>query len=131
MFIQDYTTMVAAHEVGDVKKTGNAERGGVLFEVMNMKSDPKIWPHDQMYCMYEMSYGQQQLFNFLELACSDKPVHSLAQGIHGGRYFLGVACTDKKICDFDGASPIPHTSSVFKDLYFTPAKTAKEIFFLQ
>jgi len=59
MFIQDYTTMKAAMEVGDVKKTGNAERGGILFEVLNMKADPKIWPHTQMYCMFELSYGEQ------------------------------------------------------------------------
>ena len=45
MFIQDYTTMKEAMEVGDIKKTGNAERGGVIFEVMNWKADPKIWPH--------------------------------------------------------------------------------------
>jgi hypothetical protein len=31
MFIQDYTKQVEAMEVGDIKKTGNAERGGVLF----------------------------------------------------------------------------------------------------
>jgi len=65
-------------EVGDVKKTGNAERGGVLFEVTNLKPDPKIWPHDKMYGMFELSYGEQQIFNFLELAISDKPIHSLA-----------------------------------------------------
>jgi len=119
--------MKEAMEVGDVKKTGTAERGGVLFEVMNWKSDPKIWPHDQMYCMFEMSFGEQQIFNFLELACSDKAIHSLAQGIHGGRYFLGISCTDPKICDFNEASPIPH----HKIFDYTPAKTAKEIFFLQ
>lgn len=58
MFIQDYTTMKEAMEVGDVKKTGTAEKGGVLFEVMNWKSDPKIWPHTHMYGMFEMSYGE-------------------------------------------------------------------------
>jgi len=31
MFIQDYTKQVDAMEVGDIKKTGNAERGGVTF----------------------------------------------------------------------------------------------------
>lgn len=120
MFIQDYTTMKVAMEVGDVKKTGNAERGGVLFEVTNWKSDPKIWPHTQMYGMFELSYGEQQIFNFIELAFSDKPIHALAQGLKG-RYFLGLACLDKKICDFDSASPIPHRE-------FTPAP---ELFFLQ
>jgi len=78
MFIQDYTTMKEAMEVGDIKKTGNAERGGVIFEVMNWKADPKIWPHTSMYGIYEMSYGEQQIFNFLELGFSDKPIHSLA-----------------------------------------------------
>lgn len=59
MYIQDYTTMKEAMEVGDVKKTGSAEHGGVLFEVTNWKSDPKIWPHTHMYGMYELSYGEQ------------------------------------------------------------------------
>lgn len=41
--------MTEAVEVGDVKKTGNADYGAVIFEVENWKSDPKIWPHDKMY----------------------------------------------------------------------------------
>lgn len=126
MFISDYTKSVVAHEVGDVHKTGNAEKGGVIFEIKNMKADQKIFPQTHTFCIFELLYGEQQIFNFLELACSDKPIHSLAQGLHeGGKYFLGVACTDSKICSFNAASPIPH--SIFG---FTPARTAREIFLL-
>jgi len=123
MFIQDYTTMKEAMEVGDVEKTGNAERGGVLFKVKNWKADPKIWPHEQMYGIFQETYGEQQVFNFLELAFSEKPINALAEGLHNGRYFIGLTCLDAKICDFSGASPIPH--SVWED--FSPAKN----FFLQ
>ena len=45
--------------VGDIKKTGNAERGGVTFEVMNYKANPITWPHDTMYGIYEMTYGEE------------------------------------------------------------------------
>ena len=95
---------------------------------MNFKPDPKIWPHDKMYGIYELSYGEQQIFNFLELGFSEEPIHSLAQALKG-RYFLGVTCLDKKVCDFDNASPIPH--SIMRELEYTPAKTAQEIFFLK
>jgi hypothetical protein len=124
MFLQDYTTMKEAMEVGDVKKTGNAEKGGVIFEVMNFKSDPKIWPHDHMYGIYEKSFGEQQIFDFLELGFSDKPIHSLSQAIHEGLYLLGISCQDKKVCDFDAASPIPK----IKELEYTPAKSAMQMF---
>jgi len=78
-----------------------------------------------MYGIYEMSYGEQQIFNFLELGFSDKPIHSLEEALHG-RYFLGVACTDKKICDFDAASPIPtHIKNL---LEYTPARSSKDLF---
>lgn len=59
MFIQDYTTQKEAVEVGDVKKTGDAANGGVVFEVHNWKPDPKIWPHEKMYGVYEVKYGEQ------------------------------------------------------------------------
>lgn len=51
--------MAKAVEVGDVRKTGVAEKGGVIFEVTNWKSDPAIWPHDKMYGVYELTYGEQ------------------------------------------------------------------------
>jgi len=59
MFIQDYTTMKEAVEVGDVKKTGEADNGGVVFEVHNWHPDPKIWPHEKMYGVYHVTYGEQ------------------------------------------------------------------------
>jgi hypothetical protein len=116
-------------EVGDVHKTGNAEKGGVTFEVKNFKSDPKIWPHETMFGIFEETYGEQQIFNFLELGFSDKEIHSLAQALHGenGRYFIGVTCLDDKVCNFDAASPMPHQ----KELDWTPAMTSQEIFMLQ
>ena len=109
-------------EVGDVQKTGNAEKGGVIFKVNNWKADPKIWPHDEMYGIYEMTYGEQQIFNFLELGISAEPINSLAQAVTNGRYFLGVACEDKSVCNFDAASPIP--SHIYRNmLEYTPAKS--------
>jgi hypothetical protein len=50
--------MVEAMEVGDVKKVKDADKGGVVFEVHNWKSNPKIWPHDQMYGVFLMTYGE-------------------------------------------------------------------------
>jgi len=111
-------------EIGDVEKTGNAERGGVLFKVTNWKADSKIWPHDQMYGIYELSYGEQQIFDFVEIAFSDKEIKTLKDGVKG-RYFIGMMCLDKKVCDFSDASPIP------THMQFTPAKTFEEIMLLQ
>jgi len=53
MYINDYTTSVIASEIGVLKKTGDTEKGGVLFEVDNRQVDPKIWPHDKMYGIYQ------------------------------------------------------------------------------
>ena len=112
--------------MGDVKKTGNAERGGVTFEVMNWKPDPIVWPHDTMYGIYEMSYGEEQIFNFLELGFSDKPINSLAEAIKG-KYFIGTACTDKQICDFSPSSLVP--PDFYKNLLeYTPARSVKDLF---
>lgn len=78
MYIQDYEKSVEAKAMVEVKKTGNAERGGVLFNVPDWKANPKIWPHDELYGIFELNYGEQGIFNFIELAFSDKPIHSLA-----------------------------------------------------
>jgi len=120
MYIQYAHPQVTAHEVGDIKRTGDAEKGGVLFQITNWKSDPAIWPHDQMYGMYEETYGQQGMFRFVEIGFSDKPIHSLVQAVHGGRYFIGAQCLEKKVCNFQHASPIPPT---FSTVGFTPALT--------
>lgn len=77
------------------------------FEVKNWKSDPKIWPHDKMYGVYSPVHGEQQVFNFLELAFSDTPITKLEDGLTG-RYFIGLNCVSAGVCDFAKASPIPH-----------------------
>jgi len=69
-------------------------------------------------------YGELQLFNYLNLAFSEKPITTLDEGLHnGGRYFLGVTCQEKalgkKVCDFSSISPVP--PSVRLGLDFTPA----------
>jgi len=50
--------MREAVEVGDVNKTGVADHGGVVFTVSNWTSDPKIWPHDNMFGVFEVSFGE-------------------------------------------------------------------------
>jgi hypothetical protein len=67
------------------------------------------------------------VFKFLELGLSNKEIHSLSQALHKetGRYFVGAMCLDKKVCDFSDAAPKPPLRG------FTPAKTVREIFFLQ
>jgi len=86
---------------------------------MNWKIDPKIWPHEMMYGIYEETFGEQGIFNFLELGFSDKEIHSLSEALHGGRYFIGTSCIDKNVCDFDEATPLP--PRIFKALEYTPA----------
>jgi len=106
-----------------LKKTGDSDHGGVIFEVDNWTSDPKIWPHDKMYGVYQMSYGEQGIFNFLELAFSDEPIDSLEDGLKG-RYFIGMNCMDHKVCNFAKAAPVPPHMRISD---YTPAR---EMFFL-
>lgn len=111
-------------EVGDLKKTGTTDKGGVTFEVENWKPDSKIWPHEKMYGIYQLYYGEQKLFTFLELAIADKPITDLYSGLHG-LYFVGWNCIDKGVgqrtCDFSSASPVPPS-------FFTPKE---KNFFIQ
>lgn len=58
MWIQDYTTSREAVEVGDIVKTGSADKGGVIFRVDNWKANDKIWPHDKMFGVFEVSFGE-------------------------------------------------------------------------
>lgn len=78
MYISDFQNKTVSREVGDIKKTGSAEKGGIMFEVTNWKADSKIWPHDKMYGVYSESTGEAGLFNFLQLAISDKPIQTLS-----------------------------------------------------
>lgn len=55
MYMQDVEDKVVAKELGDLKVTGQGESGGVIFEVDNWKSDPKIWPHDKLYGVFKKS----------------------------------------------------------------------------
>jgi len=52
MYIQDWDKEKEAMEVGDLKKTGDTASGGVKFQIENWKSDPKIWPHDELHGMF-------------------------------------------------------------------------------
>lgn len=95
---------MTAKDLGDIKATGSAEGGGVTFEVTNWKAEPKIWPHTKMFGVYKKSFGESNTFTFLELAISDKAITKLDEGMTG-RYFIGIACADTKICDFTKATP--------------------------
>jgi len=76
------------------------------FKVNNWVGDDKIWPHDEMYGVYKMIDGEQQVFNFLELALSDKPISKLEDGLTG-RLYIGFGCKDAAVCNFAKASPHP------------------------
>jgi hypothetical protein len=115
MYIQDYETNVTAKEVGTVKTDGMGEGGGVVFEVDDWKSDPKIWPHDKLFGVTKVSHGESNTFNFLEMAWSDKSIKELDEGLKG-RYFVGIECFDKKVCDFSKATP-DHPKSLFSGMY--------------
>jgi len=63
-----------------------------------------------MFGVYKKSFGEDQVFNFLELAISDKEIKTLDGGLTG-RYFIGVQCKEgSKICDFTKATPSPDQS---------------------
>jgi hypothetical protein len=86
-----------SRDVGDVKTTGSTDSGGVTFEVTNWKADSKIWPHEKMYGIYEKYYGELGIFNFAEIAISDKPIKSLDEGLNkdgNGLYFVSWNCKD-------------------------------------
>jgi len=117
MYMQDFDTKVAAKDLGDVKATGAAEGGGVTFEVTNWKSEPKIWPHDKLFGVYKKSFGESQIFTFLELAFSETAITKLDDGLKG-RYFLGASCSDTKICDFSKATPAEKQSSQYAKYKF-------------
>lgn len=126
--MQDYTTSVQTKEVGDAKQTGTTDTGAVTFQVENWTADRKIWPHDQMYGVIKSATGEVDLFTFAEVAISEQPIKDLADGLQG-RYFVGMNCMDKTVCDFAAASP--HSDVWFKRGQ-TPALTfSKELFFLQ
>jgi len=76
MFIQDGQRKELKTS-GDVRKTGTAEKGGVQFVVENL-SHP-IWPDaDTIYGIYEETFGEQQVFKFLELGLSNVEITHLS-----------------------------------------------------
>lgn len=81
MYMQEFVSKVEAKDLGTVKATGTAEGGGVTFEVTGWKSEPKIWPHDTLFGVYKITYGETQTFNFLEMAFSDKAITKLDDGL--------------------------------------------------
>ena len=46
--------------MGTVKATGSTDAGGVTFEVTGWKADPKIWPFDTMFGVYQTKDGESQ-----------------------------------------------------------------------
>ena len=57
------------------------------------------------------------------MAFSEAPIKDLKDGLTG-RYFIGLDCMDKKVCDFSKAAPKP---PAMRHQPFTPV----EQFFLQ
>jgi hypothetical protein len=57
-----------------------------------------------MYGAYNEIDGEQQVYNFLEMAISDEPITKLEDGLHG-TYFIGFQCQDHTVCNFAKASP--------------------------
>ena len=85
-----------------------------------------------MYGIYEKYFGELGIFNFAEIAISDKPIKSLDEGLNWdgkGLYFVSWNCKDDQVCDFSKDSPIP--PSDFNNLEYTPARNPEETFFLQ
>lgn len=63
-----------SRDVGDVKSTGSVDGGGITFEVSNWNADSKIWPHEKLYGVYVNYIGELGIFDFAEIAISDKPI---------------------------------------------------------
>ena len=57
-----------------------------------------------MYGVYKQYRGEQQVFNFLEMAIADHPITKLEEGLDG-LYLIGLNCINAKVCDFSKASP--------------------------
>ena len=102
MYIQSYGTSKLGNGFGDITVDDKAQ----TFHVDNWVGDDKIWPHDHMYGVYKQIDGEQQVFDFLEMAISDKPITKLEDGLEG-KYFIGFHCMDHAVCDFSKASPHP------------------------
>ena len=46
MYMQEFVEKIEAKDLGTINPTGQAEGGGVTFEVKNWKPEPKIWPNE-------------------------------------------------------------------------------------
>jgi len=79
----------------------------ITFDVENWKKDDKVWPFATLHGVYKESFGQDNIFKFLEIAFSNKAIKDLDEGLDGvnGRYWVGVKCLSSKNCDFKKASP--------------------------
>jgi len=87
LYMQGYGTSKTGNGFGDITVNNTAS----TFKVENWAGDDKIWPHDTMYGAYKMGDGQQQLFDFLEMAISDKPITTLEDGLDN-TYLIGFNC---------------------------------------
>jgi len=125
LYMQYFDTKVETKELGDVKEDGITDDGMVMFTVDNWKSDPNIFPFDTLHGVYKETFGQQNIFKFLEIAFSNKAIQKLDDGLDGqsGRYWVGVKCASAYNCDFSKASPekltqTPAWISEFDELEF-------------
>lgn len=103
MYIQSFGTSKSGSGFGEI----HIDEKASTFHIDNWVGDDKIWPHDHMYGVFKMIDGEQQVFNFLELAISDEPITKLEDGLDG-KYFVGLNCKDPAVCNFNKASPHPH-----------------------
>jgi len=125
LYMQFYDTKVETKELGDVKTDGITDDGMVMFTVENWKSDPNIWPFDTLHGVYKETFGQENIFKFLEIAFGKDKIEKLDDGLDGqnGRYWVGVKCLSKQNCDFSKASPekltqTPAFITEFEELQF-------------
>jgi len=125
LYMQYFDTKVETKELGDVKEDGVTDDGLVMFSVDNWKSDPNIFPFDSLHGVYKETFGQENLFKFLEIAFSKTAIQKLDDGLDGvnGRYWVGVKCASAYNCDFSKASPekltqTPAWISEFDELEF-------------
>jgi len=128
MYMQFFDTKIETKELGDIETTGVTDDGLVTFQVKNWKATPMIWPFDTLYGVYKETYGQSNIFKFLEVAFGKDPLTKLDQGLDGtdARYWVGVKCSDTMICDFKKASPEQMTQTMaalseFEELQFMTA----------
>jgi hypothetical protein len=78
-----------------------------------------------LFGVYKITYGEEQLFNFIEIAFATQKITKLDDGLKG-RYFVGAACAtgknppsfDEAVCDFSKATPAQQQTSAYAKYKF-------------